>query len=142
MKQIPIAFKNYILEFTSSTFEKLVRIKKLISKILKDRDKSLIKVIFEYLTVLITVTIAWFMGEKDFYCFQKLCSWIDVICFWVTCKRNKKLIAKMLKLIYIYILRRPQILRNLHCRFDWPYIGQIYSWDFAKTFGLLWIYEL
>ena len=29
-----------------------------ISKILKDRDKSLIKVVFEYLTVLITVTIA------------------------------------------------------------------------------------
>ena len=35
-----------------------------------------------------------------------------------------------------------KILRNLHLRFDWHYIGQIYSRDFAKFFGLLRIYEL
>ena len=34
------------------------------------------------------------------------------------------------------------ILRNLHRRFDWHYIGQIYCDDFAKFCGLLRIYEL
>ena len=34
------------------------------------------------------------------------------------------------------------ILRNLHCRFDCHYIGQIYGGDIAKFFGLLRIYEL
>ena len=33
-------------------------------------------------------------------------------------------------------------MRNLHSRFDWHYIGQIYSGDFAKFCGLLRIYEL
>ena len=33
-------------------------------------------------------------------------------------------------------------LRNLHHRFDWHYIGQIYGEDFAKFCGLLTIYEL
>ena len=33
-------------------------------------------------------------------------------------------------------------MRNLHCRFDWHYIGQIYGGDFAKFCGLLRIYEL
>ena len=35
-----------------------------------------------------------------------------------------------------------KILRNLHRRFDWHYIGQIYSEDFKKFCGLLRIYEL
>ena len=35
-----------------------------------------------------------------------------------------------------------KILHNLYCRFDWHYIGQIYSGDFAKFCGLLRIYEL
>ena len=35
-----------------------------------------------------------------------------------------------------------KVLRNLNCRFDRYYIGQIYSGDFAKFFGLLRIYEL
>ena len=35
-----------------------------------------------------------------------------------------------------------KILRNLHCRFDRHYIGQIYCGDFAKFCGLLRIYEL
>ena len=33
-------------------------------------------------------------------------------------------------------------LRNLHRRFDWHYIGQIYGGDFVKFCGLLRIYEL
>ena len=33
-------------------------------------------------------------------------------------------------------------MRNLHCRFDWHYIGQIYSGNFAKFCGFLRIYEL
>ena len=33
-------------------------------------------------------------------------------------------------------------LRNLHCRFDLHYIGQIYGGDFVKFCGLLRIYEL
>ena len=33
-------------------------------------------------------------------------------------------------------------LRNLHRRFDWHYIGQIYDGDFTKFCGLLRIYEL
>ena len=33
------------------------------------------------------------------------------------------------------------MLRNLHCRFDWEYIGQIYGGDFAKFCGLLRIYN-
>ena len=33
-------------------------------------------------------------------------------------------------------------MRNLHHRFDWHYIGQIYSGDFAKFCGLLRTYEL
>ena len=35
-----------------------------------------------------------------------------------------------------------KMLRNLHRRFDWHYIGQIYGGDFAKFYGLLRIYEL
>ena len=35
-----------------------------------------------------------------------------------------------------------KILRNLHQLFDWQYIGQIISGDFAKFCGLLRIYEL
>ena len=35
-----------------------------------------------------------------------------------------------------------KIFRNLQRRFDWHYIGQIYSGDFAKFCGLLRIYEL
>ena len=35
-----------------------------------------------------------------------------------------------------------KILQNLHSRFDWQYIGQIYGGDFAKFCGLLRIYEL
>ena len=35
-----------------------------------------------------------------------------------------------------------KILRKLHCRFDWHYIGQIYGGDFAKFCGLLRISEL
>ena len=35
-----------------------------------------------------------------------------------------------------------KILRNLHRRFDWHYIGQIYVGNFAKYCGLLRIYEL
>ena len=34
------------------------------------------------------------------------------------------------------------MLRNLHRRFDWHYIGQFYGGDFAKFCGLLRIYEL
>ena len=34
-----------------------------------------------------------------------------------------------------------KILRNLQCRFDRYYIGQIYSGDFAKNCGFLRIYE-
>ena len=33
-------------------------------------------------------------------------------------------------------------MRNLHHRFDWHYIGQIYGGDFANFCGLLRIYEL
>ena len=33
-------------------------------------------------------------------------------------------------------------MRNLHRRFDWHYIGQVYGGDFAKFCGLLRIYEL
>ena len=33
-------------------------------------------------------------------------------------------------------------MRNLHCRFDWHYIGQIYVGDFATFCGLLRMYEL
>ena len=33
-------------------------------------------------------------------------------------------------------------MQNLHRRFDWHYIGQIYGGDFAKFCGLLRIYEL
>ena len=33
-------------------------------------------------------------------------------------------------------------MQNLHGRFDWYYIGQIYGGDFAKFCGLLRIYEL
>ena len=33
-------------------------------------------------------------------------------------------------------------LQNLHCRFDWHYIGQIYGGDFANFCGLFRIYEL
>ena len=33
-------------------------------------------------------------------------------------------------------------LQNLHCRFDWHYIGQIYGGDFEKFCSLLRIYEL
>ena len=33
-------------------------------------------------------------------------------------------------------------MRNLHRRFDWHYIGQIYGGDFAKYCGLLRVYEL
>jgi hypothetical protein len=33
-------------------------------------------------------------------------------------------------------------LRNLHHRFDWHYIGQIYGGDFAKYCGLLRIHNL
>ena len=35
-----------------------------------------------------------------------------------------------------------KILWNLHRRFDWHYIGQIYGGDFAKFCGLLRIYEV
>ena len=35
-----------------------------------------------------------------------------------------------------------KILRNLHRRFDWHNIGQIYGGDFAKFCGFLKIYEL
>ena len=35
-----------------------------------------------------------------------------------------------------------KILRNLHGRFDWHYIEQIYGGDFANFGGLLRIYEL
>ena len=35
-----------------------------------------------------------------------------------------------------------KILRNLHCRFDCYYIGQIYGGDFEKFCGFLRIYEL
>ena len=35
-----------------------------------------------------------------------------------------------------------KILRNLHCRFDWHYIGQIYSGGFAKLCGPLRIYRV
>ena len=35
-----------------------------------------------------------------------------------------------------------KILRNLHCRFDRYYIGQIYGGDFTKICGLFRIYEL
>ena len=33
-------------------------------------------------------------------------------------------------------------MQNLHRRFDWHYIGEIYDGDFAKLCGLLRIYEL
>ena len=33
-------------------------------------------------------------------------------------------------------------LRNLHHRFDWYYIGQIYGGDLAKLSGFLRMYEL
>ena len=35
-----------------------------------------------------------------------------------------------------------KILRNLHLRFDWHYIGQIYDGNFAKFCGFLRIYKL
>ena len=35
-----------------------------------------------------------------------------------------------------------KMLQNLHFRFDWHYIGQIYGGDFAKFWGHLRIYEL
>ena len=35
-----------------------------------------------------------------------------------------------------------KVFRNLHHRFDWHYIGQIYGGDFAKFCGLLKIHEL
>ena len=35
-----------------------------------------------------------------------------------------------------------KIMRNLHRRFDWHCIGQIYDGDFAKFCGILRIYEL
>ena len=35
-----------------------------------------------------------------------------------------------------------KILQNLHQLFDWQYIGQIIGGDFAKSCGLLRIYEL
>ena len=33
-------------------------------------------------------------------------------------------------------------MQNLHRRFEWHYIGQIYGGDFAKFWGILRIYEL
>ena len=33
-------------------------------------------------------------------------------------------------------------LQNLHCRFDWHYVGQIYGGDIVRFCGLLRIYEL
>ena len=45
--------------------------------------------------------------------------------------------------VYIGIfLEGHKILQNLHRRFDWHYIGQIYGGDFAKFCGLLRKYEL
>ena len=43
---------------------------------------------------------------------------------------------------FIYSEKANKVLRNLHRRFDWHYIGQIYGGDFAKFCGLLRIYEL
>ena len=39
-------------------------------------------------------------------------------------------------------LESHKILRNLHGRFDWHYIGQMYTGDFSKFCGFLRIYEL
>ena len=42
---------------------------------------------------------------------------------------------------FIYSEKATKLLRNLHRKFDWHYIGQIYG-DFAKFCGRLRIYEL
>ena len=48
---------------------------------------------------------------------------------------------QLLKFIYL-IWEGNKILRNLHCRFDWHYTGQICGGDFTKFCGLLRIHEL
>ena len=45
----------------------------------------------------------------------------------------------MLKFIFF---KGHKILRHLHSRFEWHYIGQIYGGDVAKICGRLRIYEL
>ena len=46
-------------------------------------------------------------------------------------------------LLQVYIFwEGHKILRNLNCRFDWHYTGQIYGGGFAKLCDLLRIYEL
>ena len=50
--------------------------------------------------------------------------------------------VKKILVRFIYSEKATKFLRNLHLRFDWHYIGQIYGGDFAKFCGLLGICEL
>ena len=90
--------------------------------------------------------------------FCKTCSHLDdhnfgkkIVIF--TTKINEKVIdlqvvslqiraLQVLLRLSSYILKRPQILRNLHLRFVLWSSGHIYVGDFAKFCGLLRIYEL
>ena len=46
------------------------------------------------------------------------------------------------KILYLKVKFIYKGQRDLYCRIDWHYIGQIYGGDFAKLCGLLLIYEL
>ena len=57
--------------------------------------------------------------------------------------QNKKVVMIKSPQVKVHIFwEGHKILRNLHCWFDWHYIGQINAGDFAKFCGLLRIYEL
>ena len=84
-------------------------------------------------------------------CVYLLCGIFDQLKVSIrTCRINKKQIeVKIGKLAKSSLPFKVHIfweghknLRNLHCRFGWHYIGQIYGGDFSKFCGLLRIYEL
>ena len=57
-------------------------------------------------------------------------------------QKNMNIVKKMLQIKIHIFWEGHKILRNLHCRIDRYYIGQIYCGDFAKFCGLLRTYEL
>ena len=66
--------------------------------------------------------------------------WVSI--FWMETRKDifgaKICIARKVHIFW----EGHRILRNLHRRFDWHYIRQIYGGNFAKFCGLLRIYEL
>ena len=69
----------------------------------------------------------------------------EILCWWAFLFFYEAMFPykfiKKIQPIKVHIFREGnKILRNLHCRFDWHYIGQIYGGDFAKFCGLLKIY--